>query len=287
MLDVQAHRGPDGRGTWFDPNARCALGHVRLAVIDLEGGHQPMANETGTIWISFNGCIYNYQDIARELRAKGHRFKTHSDTEVIVHAYEEWGAECVRRFNGMWAFALWDTDTGVLFCSRDRVGIKPFYYSWDGNTFAFASEIKALLAGGHVDTKADPAGLRQYLTFQFCLNQTTLFHGVNKLPPGHNLILRPGAQPQISQYWDINFQIDETHSEEYFVDQLQRLLEDAVRLRLRADVPLGAHLSGGLDSSAIVCLAGTLLGQAPVKTFTGAFAEGEAFDETPYAKITA
>ncbi len=286
MLSTLAHRGPDDEGIWISPGGECGLGHKRLSIIDPELGHQPLANEDETIWITFNGCIYNYQDIARDLRQKGHRFRTHSDTEVIVHAYEEWGIECVKRFNGMWAFAVWDSRNKTLFCSRDRIGIKPFYYTWDGQTFTFASEIKAILSAGAVLPKPSEEGLRHYLTYQFCLGEQTLFEGVKKLPAGHNLVLRGGKQPAISCYWDIRFDVDTNDDETYFVDKLNRLLEDSVRLRLRADVPLGAHLSGGLDSTSIVCLTRMLLGSdAPLKTFTGAFSEGKAFDETHYAKL--
>jgi len=285
MLKEMAHRGPDDEGTWFDPKGACALGHKRLSIIDPEGGHQPLSNEDDSIWITFNGCIYNYQDIKRELAQKGRRFRTHSDTEVIVHAYEEWGERCVERFNGMWAFAIWDGRKQRLFASRDRLGIKPFYYVWDGESFTFASEIKALLAAGAVRAETDSDGLRQYLAFQFCLEETTLFKGVRKLPPGHSLVLRPRRAPKLSRYWDLSFEIDESHDATYFVDRLRWLLEDAVRLRLRADVPLGTHLSGGLDSSTVVGLARLLLGDAPIKTFTGAFRDGDAFDETHYARL--
>ena len=171
MLRVIAHRGPDGEGVYLEHGGRCAVGQRRLAIIDPEGGKQPMANEDGTVWITFNGCIYNYQDIALLLREKGHRFGSHCDTEVVIHAYEEWGHQCVERFNGMWAFAIWDARSAELFCSRDRLGVKPFYYNWDGEFFTFASEIKALLASGQLKPEADPTGLRQYLTFQYCLGE--------------------------------------------------------------------------------------------------------------------
>ena len=287
MLDSIAHRRPDGQGVYVSPDRMVGLAHKRLSIIDPEGGQQPLGNEDGTIQVTFNGCIYNYQDIARELRQHGHVFRTHCDTEVIVHAYEQWGANCVTRFNGMWAFAVWDSRKQVLFASRDRVGVKPFYYSFDGQTLGFASEIKALLAGKLIAAKPDMDGLRQYLTFQFCLNSTTMFSGVHKLQPGHSLTWSPGRAPQVTCYWDIHFDMDQEHDESYFTDRLRYLLEDAVRLRLRADVPLGAHLSGGLDSSVVVCLTRMLLGEAPVKTFTGAFHDGPAYDETQYAKLVA
>ncbi|HUT23354.1 MAG TPA: asparagine synthase (glutamine-hydrolyzing), partial [Sumerlaeia bacterium] len=288
MLETLAHRGPDDEGTWTSADGRRLLGHKRLSIIDLAGGRQPMANENESVWITFNGCIYNYEDLARDLRQAGHAFRTHSDTEVIVHAYEEWGPNCVERFNGMWAFAICDEKRKTLFCSRDRLGVKPFYYVWDGETFAFASEIKALLTAGAVRAEVDPDGLRQYLTFQFCLGEKTLFQNVRKLEPGFNLLLPQDGEPKQDRYWDVPGEVDLEHDEDYFVERLEWLMQDAVRLRLRADVPLGTHLSGGLDSSTVLALARLLLGEAtPIKTFTGAFGEGAAFDETRYAKIMA
>ena len=285
MLAPIAHRGPDGEGTWMDPGARCGLGHKRLAIIDPQGGHQPISNEDGTLWIIFNGCIYNYRELQQTLRDAGHRFKTSTDTEVILHAYEEWGEACVARFNGMWAFAIYDAKTRTLFCSRDRLGVKPFYYCLINGQFHFASEIKALLATGQLAAEPDDDGLRQYLTFQYCLGDRTLFKGVRKLSPGHNLIIGPDGQVNIREFWDLRFDIDDSHDEPFFVERLRELLEDSVRLRLRSDVPLGAHLSGGLDSSVVVGLARQLLGGAPLNTFTGAFRDGPAFDETRYARL--
>jgi asparagine synthase (glutamine-hydrolysing) len=287
MMEALAHRGPDGEGMHLDGVA--GLGHRRLAIIDPEGGHQPLANEDGSVWVIFNGCIYNYQELGRELRAAGHAFRTHSDTEVIVHAYEEWGTECVKRFNGMFAFAIWDGRRRRLFAARDRVGIKPFYYVAGPTGFVFASEIKALLAGGAVRPELDPRGLQDYLTFQFCLGDKTLFRGVRSLPPGHALVVESAepATPRVFEYWDVTYDYDLAHSEEYFVDHLKFLLEDAVRLQLRSDVPLGAHLSGGLDSTTVVGLAARLLAGQTLKTFTGAFDEGPAFDESRYARLVA
>ncbi|MBS0189848.1 MAG: asparagine synthase (glutamine-hydrolyzing) [Phycisphaerales bacterium] len=287
MMAAIAHRGPDGDGSWSDPTGRTWFGHRRLSVIDVDGGRQPMFNEDGSIALVFNGCIYNYQELARELRAKGHKFKTHCDTEVIVHAYEEWGDECVQRFNGMWAFVVHDGRNGRIFCSRDRLGIKPLYFTESERAFAFASEIKALLAAGFAPPAVDRDGLRQYMTFQLCLGDRTLFDRVRRLPPGCNLILEPGKPARISSYWDIHFGLREGVSESEFVEELRFLLDDAVRLQLVSDVPLGAHLSGGLDSSTVVCLARKLLASAPLKTFTGAFAGGPAYDETSHAKIVA
>ncbi len=287
MTASLAHRGPDGEGFYVDPRGVCGLGHKRLAIIDPEHGHQPIANEDESRWIIFNGCVYNYQDLQRDLRQRGHHFRTQCDTEVILHAYEEWGPACVTRFNGMWAFAIWDATAQTLFVSRDRLGVKPLYYTFADGRFTVASEIKALLAGRAVRAAPDPDGLRQYLTFQYCLGERTLFRDVVNLPPGCNLTVRVGEAPQVKRYWDLRFDIDEAHDEDYFVDRLNWLLQDAVRLRLRSDVPLGAHLSGGLDSSTVTCTTRRLLGDAPLKTFTGAFREGAAFDETAHARAVA
>ena len=287
MKASMAHRGPDGQGEYFSYEDGLALGHLRLAIIDPNLGAQPMANEDGSIQLIFNGCIYNYVDIMRVLRQKGHHFRTNSDSEVIVHAYEEWGEECVRSFNGMWAFAIWDGREKKLFCSRDRLGIKPFYYRHLDDSFYFASEIKAILAGKSLKPAMDMDGLRQYLTFQFCLGPQTLFKEIRRLEPGHNLVLRPGGPPRITKYWDVSFNIDFEHDEDYYVRKLVALLEDGVRLRLRSDVPLGGHLSGGLDSSAILAISKNQLGNLPFDTFTGTFSEGKEFDETPYARLAA
>ena len=192
MMAVMSHRGPDDEGAWFEETGVCGLGHKRLSIIDPEHGHQPLSNQSGSLWIVFNGCIYNYADVARSLRQRGYHFSTHSDTEVIVHAYEEWGPDCVHHFNGMWAFAVWDDRNKTLFCSRDRLGIKPFYYVCEAESFAFASEIKALLPQLSRLVEPDRESLRQYLTLQFCLGESTLFKGIRKLEPGHNLLLKPG-----------------------------------------------------------------------------------------------
>lgn len=284
-----SHRGPDGKGEWESENGLVWLGHRRLAIIDPEGGVQPLSNESNTIWITFNGCIYNYLELAQNLRQKGHRFKTSSDTEVIIHAYEEWGEACLERFIGMFAFAIWDEKRKRLFCARDRVGEKPFYYFYKEGIFAFASEIKALLALEKDKIEVDQVGLQEYITFQTVLGKRTLYKNIYKLLPGHYLIFEESGPPQIKQYWDIRFDIDNDHTEEYFIQQLRLLLEDAVKIRLRADVPLGAHLSGGLDSSVVACLASTLMNVPGVQlnTFTGGFSEGPAFDETSYARLVA
>jgi asparagine synthase (glutamine-hydrolysing) len=287
MLRAVAHRGPDGTGSYEQGAAGVWLGHRRLAIIDVGGGAQPMFNEDGTVAVVFNGCIYNYRELRADLVARGHAFRTHSDTEVIVHGYEEWGDRAVERFNGMWAFAIWDDKARRLFCSRDRLGEKPLYWTWTGSALAFASEIKALLASRLVAAEADPRGLRQYLTFQLCLGEQTLFKGISRLPPGSNLIWQQGSPPRVAKYWDVAFDIEEGATEEAFRERLESLLSDSVRLRLRADVPLGAHLSGGLDSSVVIALARRHLGDAPLSAFTGAFAEGPAYDERPWSRAMA
>lgn len=287
MLDCIAHRGPDGEGEFADPGGLVWLGHRRLAIIDPECGQQPISNEDSSLRIVFNGCVYNYQEIAGQLRALGHRFRTHSDTEVVLHAYEQWGQDCVHRFNGMWAFAIWDSRQDTLFCSRDRIGVKPFYYFWDGKRLGLASEIKALFSMNGLTPEVDAGGLRQYLTFQFCLDEKTLFKSVKRLPPGHNLIVSAGKPPEVKAYWDLSFDIDEGFTEEKAIDRLRWMLEDSIRLRLRSDVPVGGHLSGGLDSSTIATLSTMMLHGTPLVTFTGFFPGHPAYDETRYSREVA
>lgn len=286
-LDSLAHRGPDGNGVHVEPGSGVVLGHRRLAIIDPERGKQPMSTADGEITVVFNGAIYNYLELRRELIAKGHSLHSYSDTEVLLYAYREWGEACVERFQGMFAFAIWDRAHNRLFCARDRIGIKPFNYYFDGKTLIFASEVKAILATGLVKAQANAQGLQDYLTFQFCLEGKTLFKGIQTLEPGHCFVAQLdqggiGLHPR--KYWDVSYDIDDAHDEAWFVDNLAILIEDAVRMHLRSDVPLGAHLSGGLDSSTVVCLAANLLKGEQIKTFTGAFPEGPQFDETGYAK---
>lgn len=287
MGELIRHRGPDGAGLWSDPDLGVCLGHRRLAIIDPEHGKQPLETEDGRHIIVFNGEIYNYLEIREELLRKGHPIKSFSDTEVLLYAYREWGEGCVDHLLGMFAFAIWDRQTNSLFCARDRVGIKPFYYFFDGSNLAIASEIKALFASNLVTPESDHEGLQDYLTFQFCLGDKTMFKNIKKLEPGWTMTIRfdaVGLKREKKMYWDVNFDTDHNKNEGWFTSQLSELLEDAVRLHLRSDVPLGAHLSGGLDSSTVVCLASKLLPDRHIKTFTGAFPEGERFDETAYAK---
>jgi asparagine synthase (glutamine-hydrolysing) len=285
MMGALRHRGPDGHGFYFD--GPVGLGHTRLAIIDLEAGRQPMSNEDKSLWIVFNGEIYNYLELRRDL-SRHHVFQTHSDTEVILHLYEEMGERCLERLNGMFSFAIWDSRQRRLFAARDRLGIKPFYWAMDADQFMFASEPKAFFQAGLLSPETDNQGLEEYLTFQFCLGERTMFKGVWRLEPGNYLIYRPGrdSEPSIVHYWDINHDIDTHHTEEYFADQLLLLVQDAIRLQLRSDVPVGAHLSGGMDSSTVVSLASQLYGNG-FHTFTGGFREGPQYDETHYARAVA
>jgi len=291
MLNTIHHRGPDGDGIWLDKNCPVGLGHVRLAIIDPERGVQPMLDAQQRFVIVFNGAIYNYLELRSELVSRGCPIRSYSDTEVLLYAYQEWGQACEERLVGMFAFAIWDTQEKTLFCARDRIGIKPFYYYFDGNRLLFASEIKAILSDRAVKAAVNPDGFQDYLTFQFCLGEKTLFKGIEKLEPGHCLMAHyqgSALKVQARQYWDLQYNIDESHDERYFIDTLASLLDDSIRLHMRADVPLGAHLSGGLGSSAVVCMVARMLGKGShLNTFTGAFREGAQFDETGYARQVA
>jgi asparagine synthase (glutamine-hydrolysing) len=245
-----------------------------------------MSNEDETLWIVCNGEVYNYLELRQQLVARGHTFRSQSDTEVILHLFEDTGPECVKQLNGMFAFTIWDSRARSLFAARDHFGIKPFYYSSNKGCFLFASEIKALLQTKLIHAQINRAGLADYLTFQFCLDEKTLFKDIYKLPPGHTLSLKSDGTILLNKYWDIDFTIDTDHTENYFEHELLRLLEDAVRIQLRADVPLGAHLSGGIDSSTVTCMASSL-SETPIKTFSGGFRDGPQYDETQYARLVA
>ncbi|MBN2560821.1 MAG: asparagine synthase (glutamine-hydrolyzing) [Phycisphaerae bacterium] len=285
MTDAMAHRGPDGEGDWT--SGPVGLGHRRLAVIDLQTGAQPMTNEDETLWIVCNGEIYNYRELRRDL-ARHHTFRTQSDTEVILHLYEELGERCLDRLNGMFAFAIWDIRQQRLFIARDRLGIKSLYWTIGKRHFAFASEVKALLAAGACEARLNPGALTEYFTFQYTMRDRTLFEGVQCVEPGHYLTFRPfqDVAPSVVRYWDFNYEIDTHHTFEYFSERLLSLLEDSVNLRLRSDVPLGAYLSGGIDSSVVTCLAAPRYGDR-FHVFTGAFDDGPEFDESSYARLVA
>jgi asparagine synthase (glutamine-hydrolysing) len=253
MADRLVHRGPDAAGYYVGRGV--GLAHRRLSILDVAAGKQPLANEDGTVWVAFNGEIYNFKQLRRELAARGHTFRTQSDTEVIVHAYEEWGADCVQRFRGMFAFALWDDRSRRLLLARDRVGIKPLYYAETPDGLLFASEIKAILEDPGVDRSWDPEALDAYLTLLYIPSPKTIYREIRKLPAGHVLVAEPG-QIAIRQYWDLEFRskdgaIDEPQEMRY-LEELDAQLSDAVSSHLVSDVPLGAFLSGGIDSTAVV-----------------------------------
>ena len=275
------HRGPDDFGVWAQEGV--GLGHQRLSIIDLAGGHQPMAVNNDAFYITYNGEIYNYIELKAILQGKGHAFNTQCDTEVLLQMYAAYGQDCLEQLNGMFAFALWDVGEKRLFAARDRLGIKPFYYYWDGALFAFASEPKALLEHPRIAAEIDRESLEDYLNLQYCLGDKTLFKGIKRLLPGHYLSLQEG-QLQIRQYWDVQFGNADGFELGDFTGQLQHGLRDAVKLRLRSDVPVGAHLSGGLDSSAISCLAAEEL-PGTLQVFTCGFKDADRYDETRYARL--
>jgi asparagine synthase (glutamine-hydrolysing) len=283
MTGAIQHRGPDDSGFYVDNHA--ALGHRRLSIIDLSGGHQPMANEDESLWIVYNGEIFNHASVRPELEKAGHRYSSHCDTETILHAYEEYGVESVKRFRGMFAYAIWDRVRRKLFCVRDRLGIKPFYYFWDGRTFAFASEIKALFEHPAISPKLHENALPEYLAFGYTSGEQTLFSGIRKLMPGHTLVLdlacdRP--QPLIRQYWELPPPSTPEHRpDSEWIAECRQRLEETVRMRLMSDVPLGMFLSGGVDSSAIAALIKRMT-SGPVKTFAVGYDEAE-YSELKYA----
>jgi asparagine synthase (glutamine-hydrolysing) len=283
MTDAVRHRGPDDSGFYQDEHV--SLGHRRLSIIDVAGGRQPMANEDGSLWIVYNGEIFNHADVRRALEGAGHRYATRSDTETILHAYEQYGPECLEHFRGMFAFALWDKRNRKLFAARDRLGKKPFYYYWDGHQFAFASEIKALLHHPSISPRLEQDHLPEYLAFGYTSDDRTLFSGIRKLMPGHLLMLDLAAarpEPQIRQYWEIPASAhSELRSDEEWIRECRSRLEETVRLRLMSDVPLGMFLSGGLDSSAIAAIIKREV-SGPVKTFAVGYGEKQS-SELSYA----
>lgn len=285
MCRVITHRGPDDQGTLVE--GRVAFGMRRLSIIDLAGGHQPISGEDGSVTIVFNGEIYNYRDLQRDLEQRGHKFQTSSDTEAIVHAYEEYGASCVDMLRGMFAFAIWDRRRHALFIARDRVGKKPLYYSLTPRgTLVFGSELKSLLEHPEVRREINPEAISAYLSLGYVPDPLSVFRGVHKLPPGHHLTFERGGRLTIKEYWDFSYEsIAEQRSEDDYLEELRALLDEAVRIRLVSDVPLGAFLSGGVDSSTVVGLMARQMDQ-PVKTFSIGFHE-DSFNELKYARLTA
>ncbi len=282
MTDAMAHRGPDAEGFWNDDHAW--LGHRRLSIIDLEAGAQPMANEDDTLWISYNGEIYNHADLRPELQDAGHRYKTHCDTETILHAYEQYGRACVDRFRGMFAFAVWNRRERTLFCARDRLGIKPFYYFFDGKIFVFGSEIKTLLAHPSVSARFEESMLAEHLAFGYSSDDRTLFAGVRRLPPGHTLLLSADGKLSIERYWEIPRPSAEPRSEEDWIEDCRERFERSVEQRLMSDVPLGMFLSGGVDSGAVAAVMKRLT-SSPVKTFSVGYAEQEYSELSDAAQV--
>jgi asparagine synthase (glutamine-hydrolysing) len=285
MLEVIVHRGPDGQGQYV--SGPVGLGHRRLSIIDLSDyGTQPMCNEDATVWITFNGEIYNYLELRKRLIQRGHVFRSATDTEVIIHLYEEYGADCLQQLRGMFAFAIWDQRRQRLFLARDRVGIKPLYYSQTPDAFWFSSELKSILTDPAVSREIDNVGIRRCLSFYYPAGDHTLFRSVKKLSPGHYMMVERG-EVKITRYWDLRFSEDRwTKSFEEVVEELQQLLGATVRDHMIADVPVGILLSGGMDSSAVLNFA-VQSTQKKINTFTVGFDGGQVVDERPFARIAA
>ncbi len=293
MVEVLTHRGPDGDGVYTSGLASSpghgitpgvALGHRRLAIIDLVGGKQPMANEDGSVWIVFNGEIYNFRDLRRRLEGAGHRFQTQSDTETIIHLYEDEGLDFVGHLNGMFALAIWDATRRQLVLARDRLGEKPLVYRQEPDRLLFASELKSLMEVPGIPRAMDPQALDAYLTFQYVPHPQTIYRGISKLPPAHMAVYRDGRL-ELRSYWQPDFQLEEDRSVEDYARELRELMTSSVQMRLESDVPLGAFLSGGTDSTIVVGLM-QRLSSRPVRTFSIGFPVAE-YDETRYARIVA
>jgi len=279
MNEAIFHRGPDEEG--FYHHEQIGMAMRRLSIIDLSSGQQPISNEDGTLWIVYNGEIYNYLELRAELERRGHRFKTKSDTEAIVHAYEEYGVDCPSKLNGMFSFAIWDTRRRSLFLSRDRLGKKPLYYYAGRDRFLFASEMKSILQAQGVPRRISPQALDLYLTYEYVPAPHTILADLKKLPAGHSLLIKADGKTELRRYWDLHFRENGYHSAE-LQQGLVELLQDAVKIRLMSEVPLGAFLSGGIDSSCVVALMARAMDQ-PVKTFSIGFEEG-SYNELHYAR---
>ncbi len=291
MTRVMHHRGPDDEGYLVEGSV--GLGFRRLSIVDLSGGHQPMSNEDGSAWIIFNGEVYNHADYRADLEKRGHRYTNRSDTETILHLYEEYGPDCVNYLRGMYAFAIYDRNKKQLFCARDRLGIKPFYYTIHNGRFLFASEMKVLFAADGCKPQMNRQALPEFFALGYLSAEDTMFAGVHRLLPGHHLTLdlaQPTPQPKIVRYWDLDITPDESlQTEAQFVNRFDELFSESVRLRLMSDVPLGVFLSGGLDSSAIAAVTADLkkqLGHGQLKTFSVGYTEDQ-YSELPYAKQVA
>ncbi len=284
MLQALQHRGPDDQGTYFSEEV--ALGQRRLSIIDVTGGHQPIANEDGTVWVVLNGEIYNYRELRQELEAKGHHFATHTDTEVLVHLYEEVGTYCVERLRGMFAFAIWDVRQRRLFAARDHLGQKPLYFVQRGKEFLFASEIKALLAYDPSLAELDFAALDQYLSLRLIAPPRSMFRSIRKLPPAHRLTFDVESGLQIERYWDLHYEPKLVGSDDDLVDALEERLIDCLKLHMVSDVPVGAFLSGGIDSTLVVALLMRHVASEPLQTFSVGLPYQD-YNEAPYARMVA
>ncbi len=285
MNQTQVHRGPNEGDLYTEPGI--GLGHRRLSIIDVSSGQQPLFNEDGSVVVVFNGEIYNFKLLVNELTALGHKFRTHSDTEVIVHAWEEWGEHCVERFRGMFAFGLWDRNQETLFMARDRLGIKPFYYALlENETFIFSSELKAILAHTDFNREMDPRAIEDYFSYGYIPEPKTIFKQANKLSPGFSLSVHKGQTSlQPKQYWDVPFTPHDTISEQEAQEELITKLRDSVNVHLMTEVPLGAFLSGGVDSSAVVAMMSGLMDE-PVNTCSISFGDPK-FNESSFAQEVA
>lgn len=283
MCAVLAHRGPDDEGRYV--GAGVGLGMRRLSIIDLNTGHQPIANEDGSVWVVFNGEIYNFQELRRDLEMRGHRFATATDTETIVHLYEDQGPRCVDRLRGMFAFAVWDDRRRQLLLARDRLGIKPLYYAESNGRLVFASELKAILQLSEIERRLNWRAVKHLFTGLTTPRTESIVDGIRKLEPAHVLMVAPGCPPRSERYWDVRFDPDYGRSEADVIEQLRALLEETVRLHLVSDVPLGAFLSGGIDSSLILAMMARQSSR-PVKTFSIGFADQD-FSELAYARLVA
>ncbi len=285
MNDSIKYRGPDDSGFFFDDHL--ALAHRRLSIIDLKTGQQPIHNENEDCFVVYNGEIYNFAEIRERLESKGHRFYTNTDTEVIVHAYEEYGESCLEHFNGMFAFAIWDAAKKKLFLARDRLGIKPLYYYYDGSKLVFASELKSIIADRSVPKEVDLNSLNSFFAYEYVPAPLTILKGISKLPPGHYLTLTKGSNLEIKKYWDVTFREKKGFNrgdKNYYTKEIFNLLKCSVKKRLIADVPVGAFLSGGIDSSAIVAAMSHATDQ--IKTFSIGF-EQESYSELNDARLVA
>src|SRR3989344_967160 len=282
MTSLLDHRGPDGEGFFVDK--KVSLSHKRLSIIDLKTGQQPIYNDDRSKVIVFNGEIYNYKEIRKKLEAK-YKFKTKSDAEVILRAYEEYGPECVQQFNGMFAFAIWDAKKDLLFLARDRVGIKPLYYYKDAKRFMFASEIKAFLADEDFPRRLNRQAVAEYLTFQNIMDEKTFFEGVKMLLPGHYILVN-GGEATIHKYWDASYLKKDLGNVEAYHDEFKSIFSDAVSRHMISDVPLGSYLSGGFDSGSVATVAAGKH-KRRIRTFTGKFKEGGIYDESECSRAVA